>query len=398
MAKRKDRRRNYGQGRIYKRSYAYTRDDGTTVRATDDEWTIDYRDASGRRVRQRVGRDRAEAERRLAKALAHKTLADAQTHGIAANRVGLADLATQYITSIGATLRPRTIRGYRECLDAILNDIPARTVADLSVDSISIYAKSLLKPPLRKAEDTEEPKGLSARTVDMRITALKRALAWAVRAGILATSPLAAMRSIRGPAVKRRRAFGNDEVALLLNNAPEKYARLWKFILHTGLRHAEFVDLRWKDIDLKRRRLHVRAEISKNGHADWLPLDEDALAVLRGIPLREPESHVFLTGAGTPWRNNLLRAFQLCLRKAGLPEDGTLDIHSLRKTFATNLLRNGVDPRAAQQLTRHRSLSVLLDAYRDLADSDKLASMAKLDYSNGHNLVTTQVSAEKAGA
>ncbi len=72
---------------------------------------------------------------------------------------------------------------------------------------------------------------------------------------------------------------------------------------------------------------------------------------------------------------NFLRTFNLDLAAAGISkrdaQERTVDVHSLRHTFATLLARNGVSPSVAQKLMRHSDIRLTMNTYThlDLADT-----------------------------
>jgi integrase len=78
---------------------------------------------------------------------------------------------------------------------------------------------------------------------------------------------------------------------------------------------------------------------------------------------RKPTAPVFEIPGG------LIRRFNADCRRAGIPkrdEEGrTLDIHSLRTTFATMLSRSGVTPRVAMELMRHSRIDLTMKVYTD---------------------------------
>src|SRR5262249_8089341 len=81
-----------------------------------------------------------------------------------------------------------------------------------------------------------------------------------------------------------------------------------------------------------------------------------SLALLRKMRM-EKESHmpIFVgkNGQALSYRQ-ALRLFRRYIENAGLPQ--TITIHSLRHTFATNLLEDGVNIVAAQKLLGHANL------------------------------------------
>jgi len=123
-----------------------------------------------------------------------------------------------------------------------------------------------------------------------------------------------------------------------------------------GLRTSEVVALRVCDIDSRRQTIHVYA--GKGNKARLVMLSPTLLALLRTyyravrptewlFPGAKPDTH--LTA------NTVDRAVQKARRKAKMPESVTL--RTMRSSFATHLLENGIDLRRIQELLGHRSLA-----------------------------------------
>ena len=70
---------------------------------------------------------------------------------------------------------------------------------------------------------------------------------------------------------------------------------------------------------------------------------------------------MFVNARGNPWGENLSRRLKPCLRAAGLPT--SIDLHCLRHTFGSHLIRAGADVKTVQALLGHSSAMVTLDIY-----------------------------------
>ena len=123
----------------------------------------------------------------------------------------------------------------------------------------------------------------------------------------------------------------------------------------SGLRVSELVSLRIDDVDLEDRTLRIRGK----GEKDRIVLFDEETQVLIDtyIEVRFHQGeHLFLNRFG----NNLTpRYVQMMIKNyaemAGIKKRVTP--HILRHSFATHLLKNGVDIRAIQQLLGHSNLS-----------------------------------------
>jgi integrase len=84
------------------------------------------------------------------------------------------------------------------------------------------------------------------------------------------------------PEVKRRVRWLNKEEATRLLDALQTHQRqLTCFVLATGLRQANVLGLKWSDVDMDRRTAWVHADDAKGGEATGVPLNDEAVAVLR---------------------------------------------------------------------------------------------------------------------
>jgi integrase len=138
-------------------------------------------------------------------------------------------------------------------------------------------------------------------------------------------------------------------------------AWLWEIILFamsTGLRQGDIINLRWNQVDLRRRTLYISAE-QKNKDINTLPLNATAMGVLeaRSLVHQIPEGYVFLNRDGGKINaRNLLRSFYAACDKAKVIK---FRFHDLRHTFATRLVQAGVDLYTVQKLGRWKSISMV---------------------------------------
>ena len=79
----------------------------------------------------------------------------------------------------------------------------------------------------------------------------------------------------------RIRWITREEAETLLSNLPEWLAAMARFSLATGLRQANVYGLEWSQVDLKRGVALVHADQAKARRAIGVPLNEDAVTVIR---------------------------------------------------------------------------------------------------------------------
>jgi len=128
-------------------------------------------------------------------------------------------------------------------------------------------------------------------------------------------------------------------------------------LLSTGIRRSEAVGITLDDLNLEERQLLIRGKGDKER---VVPLTDQVVEAIQAyLPHRtKTESrHLFVSAwKGHPIHGRCInRMLKIVVGKAGLAGQG-ITPHKLRHTFATHLIRNGVDIRTVQELMGHSEL------------------------------------------
>jgi len=175
----------------------------------------------------------------------------------------------------------------------------------------------------------------------------------------------------------------SDKQRLRLERIGRERALIYKFMILTGLRCGEVASLTVASLRLDEANPYVLIEgrHAKSGKAALLPLRPDLADDLRKYianMANEAATDAPLFNLGS----SFLRTFNLDLAAAGIAKcDGqgrTVDVHSLRHTFATLLARKGVSPSIAQKLMRHSDIRLTMNTYTHLEVADTAAAVAEL--------------------
>jgi integrase/recombinase XerD len=151
--------------------------------------------------------------------------------------------------------------------------------------------------------------------------------------------------------------LSREEVARLLGTVADLRMRaLLTTVYAAGLRVSEAVALQVGDIDSARMTIHVRA--GKGQRDRYVMLAPQLLAILRAH-WRRGRPRPWLFPGPDPSRpittRTVRRACRLAVEAAGL--DKSVTVHTLRHSFATHLLEQGVDIRVIQHLLGHRQIT-----------------------------------------
>ena len=379
-----------------------------------DCWYVRYRDANGKCQRESTGcRERQAAEKVLADILGRteKVRAGVMSRQEMAASNGLEAPIEKHIKNYLSHLAVKIIRGRRvsprhvkyvgEKLERIISECRFATLKDIDRKTMQHW--------LTKLSHTS----LSSRTVNMHRAAIIAFCNWCVNEGRLIVNPLAGLPKVpETEPTRKRRPLTEDEIARLLTAAQKRplqdaltirrgknkdkllakvkpaecerlehigleRALVYKFMMLTGLRRGETASLTVGNICLDEDNPYVAIEgkHAKSGRSAILPLRADL-----ADDLRKHIAHK--TGKLFNIKRNFLRSFNLDLAAAGIAKtDGqgrTVDVHSLRHTFATLLARNGVSPAVAQKLMRHSDIRLTMNTYTQLDLADTAGAVAEL--------------------
>jgi integrase len=191
------------------------------------------------------------------------------------------------------------------------------------------------------------------------------------------------------------------EVRSILDNAQNlRYRTALQLIAGTGLRRGETLALRWEDVDLGSRVLHVRATLARTnlGLNITPPKTESALRqialtdslveVLKFHRIAQDQEKVsggnlvidtgfvFATETGEPVDpRNLFRALVIASKKAGIAGVG---LHTLRHSAATMMLEAGVPIHVVSRVLGHSGINITVDIYGHVSDEASRSAMEML--------------------
>ncbi len=243
---------------------------------------------------------------------------------------------------------------------------------------------------------------LSARTVHHQHRVLSEALKYAVRQGLLGRNPCELVDPPK-PRGKIMRTLDPSEVTALVQAAEDSYYfPVIYTALSTGLRQAELLALRWRDLDLGiipsvsvnrvlyRRNGNYEFHEPKTAHSRRLvEMTPKLAAFLKGYrQSREAlwrelgkelglDDLVFTNIKGNPiCSSSLDREFGHVLNRAGLKN---VRFHDLRHTFASLMLMRGAKPKVISEALGHSSVAFTMDVYSHILQGMQSEAMILLD-------------------
>lgn len=258
----------------------------------------------------------------------------------------LSDFLTEYFRYAESYKKSGTIsleKIVTNTFKSLVGDVDLRNIGQVELD---IWKSSRLRS-VRPA------------TFNIELRTLRAILNIAKRWGYLADNPLDQVRKVR---VEEKRLFMTtaelqrffEQLAVVAQAAERKPRKdkmallgpYYEFLLNTGLRREEALDLQLSEIDFEHNLVLVRK--SKDKEARVVPMTERAREILDslGTGLFKALSKSYVTHNFT----------DIC-RKAELTG---FKLHSLRHTFATRLVNSGVDILTVSKIMGHSDIKTTM--------------------------------------
>jgi integrase len=227
-------------------------------------------------------------------------------------------------------------------------------------------------------------KGDSPVTFNRYLELLKAALNKAVEWSLLRENRLRGVKRLRPDRTRQVRFLADDEIQRVLQTADEVMRRVILVLLYTGLRRSELAYLEWKDIDFNNGLIYVQSKPEFGFHPkSYKPRSIPMCSELRKLLMDSPQvgRFVFDNGRNQPLYipNSYYREIAKIYRKADI-EDANM--HTLRHTFASYLIMQGVDARTVQEYLGHSTLQVT-EKYAHLSKNHKHQAVEVLNFSTG---------------
>ena len=252
-----------------------------------------------------------------------------------------------------------------------------------------------------KSEDVQEYR--------LQLSNISRIFDFAIKQGIITSNPVKMITIPKKKAnleKKKIKYFTKDELKILLADAKENepykiYAFLY-LMANTGCRKGEIMGLQWDCIDFENKTLEIHQTLArgenrrlyleepKTTHSfRTIPLENETISILKSWRKIQRET-MLQVGINTMGAKQLVFSspsnefinmdipnrwmVRICKRN-NIP---VLTPHSLRHTFATLLISEGVNPKTVSELLGHSSVAFTLDIYTGVYETEKTSTIKLL--------------------
>jgi integrase len=191
--------------------------------------------------------------------------------------------------------------------------------------------------------------------------------------------------------------YGQDDLqTLFAQDLKPEHRLLFTLLLKTGLRDQEAQHLEWIDLSRQDKTLLVRSKprfgfAVKDAEERSIPLPDDLLHSLVEWRRKHPATLLVLGTRTDKPNDKWLRVLKRYVRDAGLncrscsgcterAECSRWTLHGFRRTYATTLLRNGIDLRTVQRYMGHSDMESTMRYLTPATGDEARASLARVSW------------------
>ena len=272
-----------------------------------------------------------------------------------------------------------------------------------------IKLKDLTKIQLQNIYNRIMDKGLAYESMKHIHTVFNQSLQRAVDENLIPQNCAVGLNKGKRETAEEVDIFTREEQKQIIENLPfNPLGILIRTGIGTGARFGELLGLSWDDVDLENNIIHIRNGLKKKKvfsedgkkivkhYLDLgklkttksrrdIPINDATASMLKKYKLAQRSfiedknivpQMVFLNAKGNYWDESLARKqYKRYLASIGIPY---IKFHALRHTFATRILEENVQPKVAQELLGHSTVSITMDIYSHVLPDVKREAMEKI--------------------
>ena len=256
------------------------------------------------------------------------------------------DIFKEYIENQNVSIKTKEIR-----TTAANHFLPVFNNSDIK----NISAADLEKYQfIRKLEVLSMPKNtgkreqdISFRLINIEIATLYNLFNYCIKKSYIDKNPAAGIKKLNE--LSRLKTLSDQDINKLIAGATNKLTRdLITFLIYSGCRKGEALNLKWDDVDLQNDVIAIKG--TKTKYDRYVPISKPLKELLKAIEKNQDCLYVFNNSGAKI--GNFRKSFMTACKNAGFKD---LRIHDLRHVFASKMVMGGTSLYITGELLGHRT-------------------------------------------
>ncbi len=221
-----------------------------------------------------------------------------------------------------------------------------KKLSDISTLDIKNYQAE------RKLEILNDPKNggkkeseINFRSINIEKATLSHFFNFCIEHGYIQNNPAIRIKKLNE--LKRIKTLDDEDIKKLIDSAHNKLTKdLISFLIYSGCRKGEALNLKWDDVDLKNDVITIKGTKTKDDR--YIPISKLLKELLSGIDKKSEYVFTGINGKVKDFKDS----FKSACKKAGLKD---LRIHDLRHVFGSKMVMNGTSLYITGKLLGHKT-------------------------------------------
>lgn len=272
------------------------------------------------------------------------------------DKVLFKDYAQVFLRWAKVHLKPAGFRRYRTSLTKIIQAMGERNLDDIRRQDIETYKET-------------RSQHVSNATLNRDLACIRKLYNNAIADGLVDSSPIKSIGFLKEPKRSENHLSDVELKALLKACDREATKTFVTLAVNTGMRLNELLSLKWDQIDLENNLITLKD--TKNNKEDKIPINDVVVRQLNSC--KKVSEYVICQCDGSRYYEFRYQ-WKKIVKTAGIK---WCTPHVLRHTWATMLVKAGVDLQTVQELGRWSELKLVL-RYSHVNQADHRARAAKV--------------------
>ena len=260
--------------------------------------------------------------------------------------IDLKELWGEYLSSSSALLSTATVERKKNALKHVFKFFKDIQISEIGFVMIEKYLSLRKKEILERSSNTgKREQEISFRTANIELAVLSNLLNFAVRRNYLDKNPASGIKKLNE--LSRLKTLSDSDIDELIAGATNKLTRdLITFLIYTGCRKGEALNLKWDDVDMQNDVIAIKG--TKTKYDRYIPISRALKRILEGIN----RESVYVFSYRGKKLSNFGESFKTACKRAGL---NGLRVHDLRHVFASKMVMSGTSLYITGELLGHRT-------------------------------------------